>query len=183
MKTRKLFVLFILNLLVLTFTGCIDEQSYSNNFTFTDLEEKEQELKDYQGKIVIVDFWATWCVPCQFQMTELKKIYDNYTRNQLEIISLNIDESDTVSKIKDFKNAFKQQLDIELNWVFGKDDGTVWNKYKLEKGGIPTLYIFDQNGNIHFSHEGIAVYNEIPVGWPPDQDPPDRIKPKIDKLL
>jgi len=132
---------------------------------------------------VIVDFWATWCQPCIYQMTELKMVYENYTRDELEIISLNVDESESISTIIDFKNAFKDQLTIDLNWVFGNDDGSAWDEYQLAQGGIPTLYIFDQNGNIEFSHEGIAIYDVVPEGWPSNQDPPERLKPKIDELL
>ena len=132
---------------------------------------------------MIVDFWATWCQPCIYQMTELKMVYENYTRDELEIISLNVDESESISTIIDFKNAFKDQLTIDLNWVFGNDDGSAWDEYQLAQGGIPTLYIFDQNGNIEFSHEGIAIYDVVPEGWPSNQDPPERLKPKIDELL
>jgi hypothetical protein len=116
-------------------------------------------------------------------MTELKMVYENYTRDELEIISLNVDESESISTIIDFKNAFKDQLTIDLNWVFGNDDGSAWDEYQLAQGGIPTLYIFDQNGNIEFSHEGIAIYDVVPEGWPSNQDPPERLKPKIDELL
>ena len=149
-----------------------------DDFSFTSLDGSQVHLSDYRGKIVILDMWATWCSPCQFQMTELKKIYDYYTRDELEIFSVDV-SSETIQQVQDFKEQFKTQLGINLNWIFGIDDGSVWQKYMIN-GGIPTLCIFDQDGNLQFEHEGVSVFSEIPQGWP--QDTPI-LGPKIDAML
>ncbi len=122
--------------------------------------------------------WATWCTPCQIQMLELKKTYDNYDRDELEILSIDIDQRETVYLVNNFLDAYKEQLNIELNWIFGMDDSSIWEKYILN-GSIPTLYIFSQNGTIYYSHEG-AIYFEMQEGWPDDTV---TLKSKIDELL
>lgn len=129
------------------------DQENEEDFTFTSLDGNEIHLSSYRGKIVILDMWATWCNPCRSQMTELKKIYDRYTRNEVEIFSIDIDTSETLQQIQNFREAFKNQEGIELNWIFGKDDGSIWQKYMMN-GGIPTLCIFDQKGNLYFQEEG-----------------------------
>jgi len=72
----------------------------------------------------------------------------------LEIFSIDVDTSETLKQIQDFKEMFKDQEGIELNWIFGKDDGSIWKKYMMSNGGIPTLCIFDQEGNLCFQDEG-----------------------------
>jgi len=85
------------------------------DFIFTSLNGNEMHLSSYGGKIVILYMWATWCNHCQFQMTELKKIYDHYARDELEIFSVDIDDSETSQQIQSFRDEFENQLDIELN--------------------------------------------------------------------
>ena len=74
-------------------SGCSEttESDEGEEFIFITLDGIQIRLSDYRGKVVILDMWATWCGPCVYQMSELRKIYDSYDRNELEIISLNID--------------------------------------------------------------------------------------------
>jgi len=149
------------------------------NFEFTLVDGTIKHLSDYRGKIVILDMWATWCGPCKTQLIELNKINEHYGKEDLEIISLNIDYRETSQYIIEFIEDFKNDYDIELDWTIGQDDGSVWEEYMIN-GGIPTLYIFDQKGNIHFTHEGVSFFSEIPYGYP---DTTPILPPIIDELL
>ena len=187
-NTKSIVVFLILVILIASGVYLLQQNLLENgetgeDFEFTLLDGTTRHLSYYRGKVVILDMWATWCSPCQFQMTELKKIYENYSRNDLEIISIDIDSRETVQLVKNFRDTFKQQTGIDLNWIFGMDDGSIWNKYQLEAGGIPTLYIFDKNGKVIFSDEGIAVYSDIPPNWPSSSPPPTKLRPIIDELL
>ena len=150
-----------------------DQPSENNNsdvdegddFAFTALDGSEMHLSDYRGKIVILDMWATWCSPCQYQMLDLKKAYDNYSRNELEILSINIDSSETAQQIENFIDQFAQ-YGYDLSWIFGMEDDSL-DEY-MPSGSIPTLCIFDQKGNLYFSHAGFSPYSEIPEGFPED---------------
>jgi len=116
-------------------------------------------------------------------MIELEKVYDAYSPEDLVILSINVDPRDTLSIIQDFIPEYEQQYQVEINWIMGKDeDGSIWEKYQLEDGGIPTLYIFDQEGKIHFSHEGLVIYKDIPSWWT-ISDEPVRLSKYIDELL
>ena len=175
----SLIILLILGLSLMS--GCIDsdDSNGGKDFVFTLLDGTTARLSDYRGKIVIVDMWATWCGPCKTQLIELNKINEHYGKEDLEIISLDIDDRETSQYIIDFIEDFKNDYDIELDWTIGQDDGSVWEEY-LINGGIPTLYIFDQKGKIHFTHEGVSFFSEVPYGYP---DTTPILKSIIDELI
>jgi thiol-disulfide isomerase/thioredoxin len=150
---------------------------YENNFTFYDLNGFEKQLIDYKGKIVILDMWATWCQPCQYQMLELEKAYNFYSKDNLEILSINIDSGETVSEIEDFIETFSS-YGYHLDWVFGREMDSL--ERFMPSGSIPTLCIFDENGKLAFSHTGLMPFSEIPNGWPDDTE---LLKEKLGELI
>lgn len=185
MNKLKIIVLlsFIFFVIIYSISGCINSNDLKENnigeeFVFKGLDGIEKNLKDYRGKIVVLDMWATWCNPCGYQMLELEKLNNFYNKEIIQIISIDIDPEETVKMVQDYINEF-QNYGIDLNWIFGMDVKQIWEKYKIN-GGIPTLYIFDQNGKIHYYHEGVSVFSEIPNGWPENTV---TLKGKIDELI
>jgi hypothetical protein len=111
-------------------------------------------------------------------MLELEKVYNYYNHEKIEIISLDIETKETADLVSQYINE-ANDYGINLDWVFGMDIDNIWEKYKINDG-IPTLYIFDQNGNIYYKHEGVSVFSEIPEGWPQTTI---KLKDKIDELI
>lgn len=148
------------------------------DFVFTLLDGTKKHLRDYRGKVVIIDMWATWCSPCHAVMPELRKIYDYYSRDDLEIISLNVDLSESSQLIQSFKDWFTGYYGIELNWIFGQDDGSISEKY-MNESAIPTLAVFDQVGRLQYRKAGVHVFKEIPAGFPENTP---MLAPMLDEL-
>ncbi len=165
MNIRKhLILLFFIFLLILVnfFSGCT-EQKKGEDFVFTDLEGEEKHLSDYYGKIILLDLMGVNCQPCQYQLFILHSIYENYSQEDIEIISIDVwvQNGETAGLVKQLIQEYKDQVGLSLDWIFGLDDneGTIFNKYT--NGAVPTLILLDRNGNIYYTFTGITEYSEI----------------------
>lgn len=95
-------------------------------------------LSDFRGKVVIVDFWATWCQPCRMEIPDFIAMYDEYKDKGLVIVGVALDVPDRV-------RAFAQSNGMNYPVVFGNQEvANQWGGIQ----GIPTTFIVDQEGNI-----------------------------------
>jgi thiol-disulfide isomerase/thioredoxin len=122
------------------------------DFTLESIFGKTISLKDFQGKIILLDFFATWCGPCRMEMQHLKKVYDEYKEKDFIIISIDLYED--AEKVKDFVN------ENGIEWIVVIDkDGVATRNYLIE--AIPTLFLIDKNGIVRFVNVGVIDDNSL----------------------
>ncbi len=115
------------------------------DFTFADLEGKSVTLSKLRGKVVILDFWATWCGPCRKTMPLLQQYYSETRPPEVEVFGVNVWERNP-GGVKPFieSNGFKFPI------LLG--DNAVAEKYGVR--GIPTLVVIDKDGKVAYRHVG-----------------------------
>ena len=121
------------------------------NFSLQTLDGDSFTLAENRGKVVVVDFWATWCGPCVAGLPVVTKVMRDYADKGVVFVAVNLRESpEKVSAFMDKKNwNFTVALD---------SDGSIANKYGVT--GIPHSVIIDQKGNIHSTHTGFGGAKE-----------------------
>ena len=120
------------------------------NFELKDLENNIKSFQELKGeKLTLIDFWATWCKPCNKAIPELNKIYDTFKSQGVEIIGINCDGPRSVSKVVPLSKALKIQYPILI-------DINSEIKTDLNILGLPTLIIVDDNDKIVWIHEGFV---------------------------
>ena len=115
-----------------------DQKKYED-LSFLDADKKQVNLDDYRGKLVLLNFWASWCAPCKEEMPSLDSLQSNKNLNNLQIFPINVGQ-DNEKKAKDFF----EELDIKtLNIYF---DTTITLAKKLQLRGIPTTILISKDG-------------------------------------
>ncbi len=110
-----------------------------DSFTFFDQKNNKLDLKDFKGKLILLNFWATWCAPCKEEMPSLDKLQINKNLDNLKIFPINIGD-DSVEK----SQKFYENLDIKnLKFFF---DNKITLAKKLSLRGIPTSILIDKDG-------------------------------------
>lgn len=108
-------------------------------FTLKDLEDKSISLADQKGKVVVLDFWATWCVPCARSMPHLDKIYKELGPRGLNVYAINLRE--TKAQVEQFMKEQKLSMPALLD-----TDGKVADSYKVQP--IPQTVVIGKDGTI-----------------------------------
>lgn len=147
---KKLVLLAIL-IFGLTVAG---QEKIAPDFTLPTLEGKNYQLSKNFGKgPILINFWATWCIPCREEMKKLKEIYQAYEKDGLQILSISIDDPKTVSKVKSFINTNRYPFTVLLD--------TNNEVFQLYKGTNPPLsLLLDRNGKIVYEHTGYRKGDE-----------------------
>jgi len=107
------------------------------DFTLPDLDGKQVSLRDFRGKVIFLNFWATWCKPCEEEMPSMQTLYTALKGRPFEIVAVSIDTGDT-SIVRDYAKKYGLTFTI-----LHDKKGAIKEMYKTT--GVPETFIIDQN--------------------------------------
>lgn len=110
------------------------------NFTLQDLQGRTVELGSFRGKVIFINFWATWCVPCRAEMPAMERLYQDFKDKDFVMLAISEDlegRSVVVPFVEEFKFTFPILLDPDL---------IINDRYGVK--GIPTTFLIDKTGTI-----------------------------------
>jgi len=116
------------------------------DFVLTDISGEQVKLSDFRGKVVILDFWATWCGPCKMEIPHFISLYDEYADDGLEIVGVAMDRNGIQAVV-----PFVEQRGIDYVSLLG--DAKVASLYGGIRG-IPTTFVIDRKGRVVSKHVG-----------------------------
>ncbi|MCP5098192.1 MAG: TlpA family protein disulfide reductase [Chloroflexi bacterium] len=124
----------------------------SMEFTLSTLNQGDVSLSDYDGQVVVMNMWATWCPPCRAEMPELNRFYETHKNEGLVVLAVNAQEDEkTVRPFIELNNfTFPVLLDL---------DGDVASQYLTRS--FPTTYVIDRNGRIQHIQVGEITEQQL----------------------
>ncbi|WP_326983596.1 TlpA disulfide reductase family protein [Chryseobacterium sp. MYb264] len=126
-------------------------ESAAANFIVSDIQGKSISTKDLRGKVVFINFWASWCPPCRAEFPSIQKMYEKYKDNQnVEFLTINLDDDINAGK----KFLEKNNYTIPFLVSNGNIPQEIYN------GSLPTTVVLDKNGKIRLKHTGMADYSK-----------------------
>lgn len=143
MKAPLFFLTAVLSLL--TFTAIVVKADPAPAWNLQDINGKQVKLSDFKGKVVILDFWATWCPPCRAEIPGFVELQKEYGSKGLVVVGVSLDDNPEVVA------SFAKAKGINYPIVMGTQE--VAQAY----GGIeaiPTTFVIDTNGNVVAQHQG-----------------------------
>ena len=159
----KLLIIFIY-LIITNFSYASEKPNIKNlvliknpktyeNIIFRDINQKNVDLDDFKGKLLILNFWATWCAPCKEEMPSLDDLQSNSNFDNLKIFPINIGQED-ISK----SEFFFKELNIQNLNIYFDAPITLAKKFALR--GVPTTILFNKKGKEFARIMGSINFND-----------------------
>jgi peroxiredoxin len=125
------------------------------DFSLKNLEGDTIRLLDYVGKdVILINFWATWCVPCVKELPHLEKFHNTYKDQGLQVLTITVDGPETVARVKPFMERYKYTfpvlLDMESRVI------ALYNPRVI----LPYTVLIDRQGRIRHAHQGYSLGDE-----------------------
>ncbi|MGM9999132.1 MAG: TlpA family protein disulfide reductase [Candidatus Bruticola sp.] len=164
---KSLYTLIIICVSVFTLMACthsVQADSAEQNLgklpsiTGTSYDGKAVDTSKYLGKVLIVDFWATWCPPCRQEIPGFIALQKQYGSKGLQVIGVSLDEDAAQHK------QFAQKEGLNYPSILGRSNPKAMQAVEQKIGeiqGIPTTLIIDRQGNIRYCHIGYADKEEF----------------------
>ncbi len=176
MKNKKILILSIIFIFIMS--GAVVGYNYLKNnynidledesidkikspdFTVYDINNKEVNLSDYKGKNVVINFWASWCPPCKYEMPYFQNATEKYKDKNVEILMLNL--TDGYRETVDSATKYMKENNFDMNLLFDKNLEAA-TKYQVQ--GVPRTIFIDKEGYIVKDYTGAmeqdVLYDEI----------------------
>lgn len=128
----------------------------ASDFELLNMDEEKIKLTDYRGKVVLLNFWATWCPPCVREMPSMERLQNSFDAEDFEVIAVNqMEDIDDVF-------AFTGQLSLAPTFVILFDSKSeVSQQYAVR--GLPTTYLIDKKGYIRYRAVGGREFDHVEV--------------------
>jgi peroxiredoxin len=124
------------------------------NLTFKDIHGKSVVLSDYKGKVVLLDFWATWCPPCRKEIPGFIDLYNKYKSRGLVVVGVSMDEE--AADVSHFAAQIGMNYPILLG--FGREE---YLKPAFGELPLPTSFVIARDGRICDRHDGLTAKDTV----------------------
>ena len=159
---RPLLLLLLLCFLVF-WSGCAStpkgvkpagDKKVVGDFTLRDLKGAKVSFRDFGDKVVLLAFWATWCVPCHTELPQLQEIWDRHRQQGFELVSVNVDPADNESEVRQLVRRYKYHFPVLMD-----QETEVANRFNPTMD-LPFSVLVDRRGRISAVHQGYRIGDE-----------------------
>jgi peroxiredoxin len=125
----------------------------AKDFTLKDVKSKTMKLSDLRGRVVLLNFFSTWCPPCRIEIPELIKIYQKYNKKNVLVVGVSLDTEDVPKIVQDYVRDMKIPYPVLI--------GNMELAGEYQVSAVPTLFLIDKKGKITKRFDGVVPNSKI----------------------
>lgn len=150
---RKIIAVVVILIFYTATVWAIGEQA--PDFSLKDIKGKTHRLSEQRGKVVLLDFWMTWCVACKLEFPHLKRLYDQYQEQGFVVWSITADQPSDLPKVRSMVRQFGMKYPVLLD-----SDSRVNSLYN-PRCDYPYAVLIDREGKVAWTHRGFKPGDEV----------------------